>query len=84
MERPKVQYLGTAVIEQDGQGRLVMLPDGAVSGYLDHSAAISAIKKYFRKVTPKDAIGVGEIASFDGSLSAVTVGNIPRELKGNL
>jgi hypothetical protein len=66
--KPTVANLGICVIERDGKAFLVMFPDGSVRGFSDYSVAVNQISKYFAKHTPKDAIGVGQFVSYDGSI----------------
>lgn len=65
--KPKVEVIGTCVIERDGDGFLVMFCDGSVRPFTDYVRAVKSISKYFAKHTPKDAIGVGQIVYYDGS-----------------
>lgn len=71
--KPKVMSLGRCVVERDGPGYVVMFPDGSVKVFMAYAKASEAIKKYYAKRTPKDAIGVGEIVSYDGSITKVTI-----------
>ncbi len=66
---PPVVNLGNCVVERDSTGFLVMFANGDVQAFRTYTKAQKAINEYFAKRTPKDAIGVGQMVSYDGSIT---------------
>ena len=70
---PKIANLGNCVIESNQGEFLVMFADGNVRRFAGYATACHAISRYFAKHTPKDAIGVGQIVSYDGSITTKAI-----------
>ena len=67
MKKPKVEMTGQITVEKDGGAILVGFPDGGVKAFVRRANATRAIKRYFERHTPKNAIGVGQVVSYDGT-----------------
>lgn len=59
--KPKVVYQGMIVAERDGQGFLMMFPDGKIEFAVDRQTAEKKATKWMQKNLDKEAIGVGKI-----------------------
>lgn len=61
MDKSEVVNQGKVVIEADGEGWLVMTPDGAVVWRPTRKAAEDVAKRWFKKYCGLSTIGVGNI-----------------------
>ncbi len=61
MEGISIQSQGKVIIEPDGDGFLILFPDGEVQGAATKQRANTKIKHWFRDNVRHDAIGVGMI-----------------------
>jgi hypothetical protein len=59
--KPAVEWQGKVVIEADGDGFLIMFPDGEIVGASTRTKAEAKARQWFKEHVGKSAIGVGEI-----------------------
>jgi hypothetical protein len=59
--KPAVQKQGMCVVERDGDGFLVMFPDGNLQGAMTKAQAEKACSQWFKQHVDADSIGVGTI-----------------------